>query len=167
MASLLKPLQFRFTDPQDIADYGDRYWIYDESIITAQRARTLMALEQEIGLPIADVMNGVRASSAMGDMAGSWLAMKLDPDYGDKAPAFENYNPIVMMIKWSAVPAEELEPGKEEATSGERVALEPGGSPDQPASAPDVLLGESASAATSPTDTVSLVTMPVTESATS
>lgn len=167
MPSLLKPLRFRFTDPQDIADYGDRYWIYDESAITSQRARTLMALEQEMGLPIADVMNGVRASSAVGDMAGSWLAMKLDPDTGDKAPAFDDYNPIVMMIVWSAVPAEELEPGKEEATSGERVEMEPGGSPDMPASAPAVLPDESPSAAISRTDTVSLVTMPVTESATS
>lgn len=167
MPSLLKPLQFRFTDPDDIAQYGDRYWIYDESAIIGSRARTLMALEQEIGAPMADIMAGVRASSAFGDMAGSWVAMKLDPESADKVPAFEDYNPIVMMIKWSPVPDAELEPGKEEAPSGDQPPLEPGGSPDHPDSAPVTLPAASGTGATSPMDTVSLLTMPVSGSATS
>ena len=162
MASLLKPLQFRFTDPQDIADYGDRWWTYDESAIIGHRARALMLLEQEIGVPIANVMDGVRASSVFGDMAGTWIALKLDPEFGDKAPDFEDYDPIVMAIKWRPLPTEDLEPGKEEASDGGQVLLEPGGSPDQPASAPAVLPDASATGATLPTDTVSLITMPVT-----
>lgn len=162
MSSLIKPLRFRFTDPQDIADYGERWWSYDESAIIGHRARTLMALEQEIGAPVADVFAGFRASSAFGDLAGTWLAMKLDPDFGDKIPDFEDYNPIVMKIEFRVVPDEDLEPGKEEPSSGEPVALEPGGSKDQPSSAPAVLPAASDSGAISPMDTVSLVTMPVT-----
>lgn len=166
-SSLIKPLRFRFTDPEDVSLYGERWYVYDEDKIVHQRARVLMELEQEMGLPISDVMNGFRSSSAMGDMAGAWLAMKLDPDYGDKAPAFQDFNPLVMMIKWQVIPVEDLEPGKEESSSGEPVALEPGGSPDTPPSVPAVLPDALLTDATSPTDTVSLVTMPVSGSATS
>jgi hypothetical protein len=167
MASLLKPLRFRFTDAQDIADYGERWYIYDESAITSMRARDLMPLEQELGLPLADVMNGVRQSSIMGDMAGAWLALKLDPEFGDKAPAFADFNPVVMLLKWSAVPAEEMEAGKEETSSGGQAELEPGGSPDMPPSAPVMLPVESATDDTFQTATVSLVSMPVSGSPTS
>lgn len=145
MTSLLKPMRLRFTHPDDVAAYGDRWLVYDEAAWTMLPARTLMKLEIEIGIPLVDVMTGVRQSSTFGDMAAAWLAMELDPQY--VAPPFSEFNPIVMMIEWDRVPVDE-ESGKDEG-------------PSLPASAPDPVPDGSASTATSPTDTVSLPNMPV------
>lgn len=162
MPSLLKPLRFRFTNETDSGTYGNAWHVYDEAALTALPARTLMSYEQMIGVPIADVMNGVRQSSAFGDMAGSWLALVID---GSDPGPFGDYNPIVMQIEWEPVPAEDLEPGKE----GTAPAVQP-----EPVSAPptttemaasDVDPGPvvSDSPGTLPTDTVSLQSLPISE----
>lgn len=165
MASLVKPMRFRFLAAQDIEQYGEGWWVYDESVITSLSARSLMRLELEIGAPIVDVMTGFRASSAFGDMAAAWLAIKVtDPK---AAPAFADFNPHSMLMEWEAVPAEDLEPGKGEADSGtipEPAAepqLEPGGSPDWQGSVAALPLDESQLEGTWPTATVSLPIMPV------
>ena len=132
--AFLKPLRFRFTEPADIKKYGRSWHVYDESDWARRPARELTQYEAEIGIPLADVMTGVRQSSAFGDMAATWLALKLE---GRDIP-FEDYNPIVMTIDWEVRP-EEDEVGKEE---GSALASESG---------------------TEQTDTVSLPIMPPTE----
>jgi hypothetical protein len=156
MAALLQPLRVRFTDPQDVELYGDRWWVYDERTFTRLPARTLMAYETEIGAPLADMMTGVRASSAWGDMTAVWVALKLA--LGDDAPAYAEFNPITMMIEWEPVPAEDLEPGKDETPAA---SLEPGGRATDAPSGPVQVLDAPLQPPTSPTDTVSLPIMPV------
>jgi len=155
MINLVKAMRFRFTDPDDVATYGDRWWIYDESVWTRLPARTLMQFERQIGTPLVDMMTGFRADTAFGDMGAAWLAMKLADA---KVPVFGDFNPRVMTLEWERVPDEEQEPGKEEPP------MEPGGSPDWPGSVTALPLDVLPNTTTSETDTVSLLTMPITES---
>jgi len=118
MASLLRPLRFRFTHAADIQEYGDDWHVYNEAEWTALPARELMRYEIEIGIPLVDVMDGVRKSSAFGDLAASWLALKLE----GSALRFSDYNPHVMMIEWERVPQDETEP--EDVSEGKAPAPE-------------------------------------------
>lgn len=102
MSAFIKPLRFRFTAAEDVALYGDRWWVYDESAWAELPARRLMALEQAIGAPLVEVMAGVRASSAFGDMAAAWLAMTLDPE--TLVGAYATFNPHTMLMEWDSVP---------------------------------------------------------------
>lgn len=110
-------LGFTFTDDDDVKAYGAGPHIYDEYRIVAMDARALVEIENMIGMPVAIMMNSVRASSAIGDMAGTWVALHLagHPDL----PAYPEYNPHTLLIEWSAPP--EADPGKVEVpdtTSG-------------------------------------------------
>ena len=94
----LGDLEFQFQDPADQAKYGDRWFRYSELDIMRLPARKLIELEARMGLTIAEVMNGVRASTALGDTAAAWVAIRLvDPDL---AGQFDDFNPLTFMIKW-------------------------------------------------------------------
>lgn len=175
MSGLIKPLRFRFLAAEDIDRYGNRWWTYDESQWTQLPARRLMLLEQQIGAPLVDVMNGIRVSSTFGDMAAAWLAMALDPD--TSVGSYESFNPRTMMMEWEAAPEvaedsapkEELLPVAEDPEEWQerqqrimaanqslrdaRVFL------DQ--STPEPLAADGSPAPISQTDTVSLPNMPV------
>lgn len=142
MVALIKPLRFRFTEPEDIKNYGPDWYLYDESKWTRLPARELIEIETELGVPLVDVMTGVRASSVFGDLAATWVAMRTELGKS-KAGSFEDYSPIVMAIEWASVP-EQDDPGKDEGP-------EPLGEDD------------SAPLAISQTDTVSLQTLPAAE----
>jgi hypothetical protein len=103
-------LQFTFTTESDVKAYGAGPHLYDEYQIVALPARTLVELETATGITAAAMLNGVRISSAMGDLAATWVALKLAG--GDGLPDFADYNPAVMTIEWAAAPA--VEPGKDE-----------------------------------------------------
>jgi hypothetical protein len=104
--NLMKPLQVRFTEPDDVAAYGDDWYLYDELALVTRPARELMALEMEIGAPLTTVMDGVRESSIFGDTAAAWLAMKAA---GSDVP-FARFNPVIMLAEWRVLPV--AEPGK-------------------------------------------------------
>jgi hypothetical protein len=100
-SSLLKPLRFRFTEDADAKAYGDDWVIYDEAQIVRLPARALSALEVEIGLPLLNVMQGMRDETVMGHLAGSWLALHLvDPG---RAGSFDDYSPVATLIEWERV----------------------------------------------------------------
>lgn len=105
--SFLAPLRYRFTHPDDIATYGEDWYIYSEPVITNLPGRRLAELEAEIGMSSIDMMNGVRASEAMADLAASWLGIKLDADRGEKCPEFSKFDVHTLLIEWERVPQDQ------------------------------------------------------------
>lgn len=102
--SYLAPLRFRFTHPDDTAAYGEDWYIYSEPVITSMSARELAAIESEIGMPLVDLMNGVRESTAIGDLGAAWLGIKLDAERGEKCPPFADFNVHTMLMDWERAP---------------------------------------------------------------
>lgn len=97
-ARAIDPLEVRFTHEEDLGKYGDGWYRYDEMAIMNLPVRELIALEAYLGMPIVDVMNGVRASTTLGDLAGCWLAVHLaDPG---RAGNFASFEPHVMWLEW-------------------------------------------------------------------
>lgn len=95
--SLLPPLRFRFTEPDDVKAYGDGWYVYDESEIVRLPFRRLVALEAEVG-KLADVMNGVRGDTIAGTAASVWLAVHLAD--ADLAGKFADFDPVVLLLDW-------------------------------------------------------------------
>jgi hypothetical protein len=110
-ARALDPLEFRFTDPEDVQRYGDRWYVYDESHYLRLRARDLIELETAMDLRMVLVMNELRASSTIGDTAAAWLGVR-QVDAG-LAGKFDDFNPVTNMIEWR--PAEGKAPAAETA----------------------------------------------------
>jgi hypothetical protein len=140
----LPAIEMRFTDPADVEKYGEDWYVYDESDLILRSARELMLIEHGLGMGLFDVMNGVRARSVLGDTAAAWIAVReVSPK---KAGAFNDFNPLTMLIEWrSAVQ------GKAEAAKAkEEVTQAP------PDSAPTAETSD-------PTDLVTLPTLPLAE----
>lgn len=128
----LPPLEFQFTNPADVAKYGDRWYRYSEADIIRRPARELMSLESQTGIPMIDMMNGVRISSVAAELAATWIAVRdVDPVL---AGEFDGYNPVVMAALWRSA----VDEGKDSSESVE--------------SGPET---------SAPTDTVTLQTLPV------
>lgn len=109
--SLLPALRVRFTEPADVAVFGEGWYVYDERAIVRKPARDLIALEEQIGLAMPQVMNEMRRSSVMGDLAGAWIAVREhDPKL---AGEFDDFSPLVMLLEWERVP-QDVEAGKDE-----------------------------------------------------
>ena len=147
-------VEFQFTDPDDVAKYGDGWYRFSERDLIRRRARDLIQLEAELGMPIIDAMNGGRASTALGDLACTWIGVReVDPKL---AGPFDEYNPLVMQVTWRK--AQEVDEGKAEDRT------EPAGTETatpEPAAEASPRLAESGPAASVPTDTVALQTLPV------
>lgn len=96
----LDPLEVRFTDPGDIKVYGDRWWLYNEGDIIRFPARRLIELEVAIGMPIVDMMNGVRMNSVIGNLAAAWVAIHLEDPV--LAGSFDDFTPLLLLAQWRA-----------------------------------------------------------------
>jgi hypothetical protein len=104
----LGPVEFQFTDPEDVAVYGDRWYRFDESEIIRMRARDLIQLELDLGMPVVNIMNGARMHSTLGDLGAAWLGVRAyDPKL---AGPFEEFNPLTLAITWRE--ADEVDEGK-------------------------------------------------------
>lgn len=143
------PMEFQFTDPSDVAVYGDRWYSYSEPDLIRRRGRDLIELEAEIGIPLPDVMNGLRVSAAMGVLGAAWIGVR---DFDEKlAGDFDDFNPLTMTITWRPAAVGE---GKAESVTEVATPLRPDdGSP--PAS--------SVRETSDPTDIVALSTLPIAE----
>jgi hypothetical protein len=151
----LAAVEFRFGDPADIERFGDRWFRYSESDLIRLPARSLIHLEGQLGMPIVEVMNGMRLSTVLGDTSAAWLGIHAeDPDL---AGPFDEFNPITMLITWRKAQSE----GKDEArTEPEEIE------PDLPESVADgsPVAGHSQTPALpTPTNTVILPTLPIAE----
>jgi hypothetical protein len=96
----LDPLEFRFTDPQDVEQYGGDWFTYDESYWLRLRARDLIEVEGMLGMSMVSIMNGVRASTILGDTAAAWLSIRVKS--ADLAGEFDKFNPVTGLIEWRA-----------------------------------------------------------------
>lgn len=157
--ALLAPLQVRFTEPADVELYGDDWFTYDELMLVTTPARDLMRLEAQLGLPLVDVMAGVRASSVLGDTAAAWVALH---QAGRDVP-WESFTPAIMLAEWRKAPepvADEdpKDPGVVSLPTPEDLVSE---APEFLETAPD---SAPTSSDTAPVDTVVLPIMPEAES---
>lgn len=150
----LPPIEFRFTEPEDIGKYGDGWFTYDEASILRLPARQLIELESELNMPVTAVMNGFRQSSVLGDTAVAWLAVRAtDPA---RAGEFDQFNPITMAIEWrdaTGKPEPVAEAGQEDTP--------------MPVESPSPTASGSLITTSAPTATVVLPSLPVAESSTS
>lgn len=104
----LAPVEFRFTEPEDVAAYGDQWYRYAEADLIRTPARQLIELEAELQMPLVDVMNGMRMHTALGDLAAAWLGVRaVDPKL---AGPFDDFNPMALAITWRPSQAEGKEP---------------------------------------------------------
>ena len=137
-SDLLPDMEVQFTEPEDVALYGDQWFTYSELDLATLPARRQIELEQLLDSPLAAVMDGVRQSSTFGDLAGAWLAIHLA---GDPTP-WEKFNPKIFLAEWRVKPQ--------------------GKAPEvPPASVADA--GPTPEHATTPPDTVLLPTLPIME----
>jgi len=131
---LLAPMRFRFTEPEDVKRWGDRWYVYDEHKIVRAPARDLVALEAELGMSLVAAMNGFRSDTALGNLAGCWMAVRdVDPNL---AGPFDDFSPMIMLITYEAVPAEEAEDSGKAADPVEDSPISQASSESAPASAP-------------------------------
>lgn len=152
--ALLAPLQVRFTEDKDVGQWGSDWYVYDELALVTTPARDLMRLEAELGVPLVDVMEGVRSSSVLGDTGAAWLALRM----AGVDITFLEFSPAIMLAEWRKRPDEVDEgkdPGAVSLPTPEDLASEaPAFSETAPDSTP-IYSG------TAPVDTVVLPTMPV------
>ena len=98
---LLPPLRFRF-HPDDQAEYGDGWTVYDEAALLRIPARDLVEIERQIGMAVLSMMNRARANFTDGNQAAMWVARRLA---GDERP-FAEFQPLVLLAEWEKVPEE-------------------------------------------------------------
>lgn len=118
---LLVPYRVRFTQDEDIKEYGDNWFVYDETALVRLPVATLMAYEQEMDRPLTAVLQGMRDGSVMGHLGAAWLAVRMA---GGTVP-WGMFTPAIMLAKWEKVP----EGGRGKApspapTPGDTVALD-------------------------------------------
>jgi len=123
LAKALEPVDFKFTDPDDVKKYGDRWFTYDESSILRLPGRELLALEEEFGVPLPTILNGYRHNSVLGDLGVTWLGVRAVD--AKLAGSFEDFTPICMAIEWRKTPgkseeAEQHEDGSSPSMTSEK-----------------------------------------------
>jgi hypothetical protein len=151
----LDPLEYRFTDPEDAAKYGDGWYVYDESYWLRLRARDLIAMEGRLGMSLTSVMNGMRANTTLGDTAAAWLGL-IAAGKTTTAGEFDDFNPVTNLIEWQeyegkAEPVAEVTPPEPAPAQPDTHPLE---DPDLP------MAGRYRSTTSGPMDTVVLQNLP-------
>jgi hypothetical protein len=151
----LDPVEFQFGELDQLT-YGNGWYRYAEADLIRLPARTLIELEGALGMPIVDVMNGMRMSTVLGDTAAAWLGVReVDPKL---AGPFDQFNPITMLIKWRKAVDEGKDQGATavDPTQSAPATPEPGadGSP---------IAGQSHQGTSGQPDTVILQTLPIAE----
>jgi len=153
----LDPLEFRFTDPEDVAAYGGDWYLYDEAMFLRLRARDLIAIEGMLGTSLVAVMNGMRASTTLGDTAATWLGLRAA---GKTVTAgdFDDFNPVTNLIEWREAEGKAEAPEVTEPEPvPESVDMQPLQDPDFP------MAGRYPSTTSDQTDTVILQNLPIEE----
>lgn len=108
-------LQFRFFEEQDIATYGDGWFVWDEDELARIRGRELVALEEQVDMPLFKIRRDLKAvgtgsSNTLAAMAAMWIAIhRSDVDAGPWA----DFNPAVSLATWEVVPVVPLESGED------------------------------------------------------
>lgn len=107
---LSPPWRVRLTDPDDVAKYGDRWWIYDEAALFRLPIPELLAIEAQIPMPLKAAMDANRDDRILGELITLWVAIRLAADPEHPCPPFADFQPLIMLAEWELVPAGESEP---------------------------------------------------------
>lgn len=107
---LLPPMRWRFTDEDDVAAYGDRWWPWDEPALTRLRGRDQIALEELVGMPLPHVIDGFHNDRTLCKMAAMWISMHQE---GHPVRWDKDFNPFVLTTDWEEVPAVPLGSGED------------------------------------------------------
>lgn len=118
---LVPAVRFRFKAEDDVAAYGDGWWVYDEEAITSLPGRDLMAIEAALDMPFVEVMDEFRKRSTLGVMAAQWIAVHR----GGHPVRWADFNPITLLVEIEEVP----EPPLDES-SGESPPTDSSSSPE-------------------------------------
>jgi hypothetical protein len=124
---LLPPYRFRFTEAEDVAAYGDRWWTWDEGAVARLAGREMIALEETVGLTIVEVFRDANRDATGGKLAAMWIALHL----AGHEVAWPDFNPMVLLSTWELVP-EEPAPGPLDGGSGEAQPTPDSGSSPEP-----------------------------------
>lgn len=109
---IYKPWRVRLTDPDDVATYGGRWWLYDEAAILRLPWPELAAIEAEIfPTRLKWAMEDSQRDGVLGDTVALWVAMRIAADPEHPAPAWAQFKPLTMLADWQQVPDEEADPG--------------------------------------------------------
>jgi hypothetical protein len=109
---ILKPWRVRLTDPDDVARYGGRWWVYDEAAVMRLPVDELRAIEAQIyPIRLKGAIDDNRESGVMGELIALWVAMRMAADPEHPAPRFADFKPLIMLADWQRVPDEEVDPG--------------------------------------------------------
>jgi hypothetical protein len=103
-------LRFRFTDERDVAQYGDGWWVWDERDLAQMRGRDLIALEDQVDLPLWQIRRDLRTGSTLASMAAMWIAMTCA---GTPVGAWVDFNPAVGLTDWEVAPQAPLASGED------------------------------------------------------
>lgn len=121
MALILSPpLRWRFTDPDDVAAYGDRWWPWEERVIARLPALDLIALEDAIDIPVPAVIKGLRSSATMATLAAMWISMHRE----GHPVGWAGFNPLVLAAEWEQAPVAPFASG-EDPTPDSGSSIEP------------------------------------------
>jgi hypothetical protein len=102
-------MRFRFKEADDVATYGDRWWLWDEAAVLGLKGRELIAIEETVG-PVLALLRGLRQDdpSTLVTMAVMWIAMTR----AGREVAWDDFNPVVFTAEWEQAPAGPLDGGE-------------------------------------------------------
>jgi hypothetical protein len=119
--NLLPPIRFRFTAEDDVAAYGDGWWIYDEAALTSLPGRDLIALEAALDIPLPVALDEFRKRSTLGVMAAQWIALHC----GGHPVKWNDFSPIVWLVELEEVPETPLGESSGESPTTDSDSSEP------------------------------------------
>lgn len=103
------PMRFRFTEPDDVATYGDQWWVWDEAAVLGLKGRELIAIEETVG-PVMGVLRRLRQvdQSTLPTMQAMWIAVTR----AGREVVWDDFNPAVFAAEWEAAPPDPLDGGE-------------------------------------------------------
>jgi len=104
---LFPPMRWKFADPDDVAQYGDGWWTWDERGLARMRGRELIALEAAVDMAVPAIIRGLREDDTAANLAAMWISMHLAGHDVD----WPSFNPMVLTAEWELAPDVPLESG--------------------------------------------------------
>jgi hypothetical protein len=103
------PSRWKFTDAEDVAAYGDRWWTWDEPALTRLRARQLIEIERRSACRWS---TSSRSSARWGRRWVRWPPCGSRCTWPVTTVAWADFNPFVFATVWGAVPEAPLDSGE-------------------------------------------------------
>lgn len=104
-------LRFRFTDPADVAAYGDEWRTWDESDVYALRSRELIELEDQLDMPLLLAIRAFRGDAVLGRLAVMWIVLHL----GGHKVSWQDFDPLALEVEWERTSTGPLDSGEDPA----------------------------------------------------